>query len=240
MQEFADKPSRSVYLETFEQGPGGWFIWNTGGLARLAICNGTAISCSPWWVDFNHAPPGAGYLHLLYYLNTGEFPDPTGYVRAATGNNRFVEGGYSRNFTNTEMTFRIRGELELRGAQVVLLVQTKLPHTTVNLVLTAQPIQITPQWSEQTLHLVPDPQQWRNMGSRHDRTDVYGSGDIAEALKDINLDIILVLFPLDIVPLGPISGDPHRLRAHVDYLVDPRRLPEGCVWLDRVEIRYPN
>jgi hypothetical protein len=27
------------------------------------------LSCH-WWIDYNHAPPGAGYMHLLASLNT--------------------------------------------------------------------------------------------------------------------------------------------------------------------------
>lgn len=242
MQEFTSKSSRTVYLETFDQGPGGWLGWcvNGPGLNRLPIRDSATVSCGPWWIDANHAPPGAGYLHLLYVLHTAPIHDPTGRIPVCGGRNRFIEGGYSRNLTNAEITVRVRGEVELRGAQMVLLVQAELPHTTVNQVLTGQPIQITSDWTEQTLHLTPDPEQWRCMGARHNLHNVYGCDDIDKVLKDVNLDIIFVLFPLDVVPLGPISDDPHRLLAAVDYPVDPSRLPEGCVWLDQVEIRYPD
>ena len=32
------------------------------GERALAICDGVAVSRSPWWVDYNHAPPGGGYF----------------------------------------------------------------------------------------------------------------------------------------------------------------------------------
>ena len=54
--------SPMTYIETFDDGPGGWQEWPNS----LKVENGYAMAASPWWVDFNHAPPGGGYLHLLY------------------------------------------------------------------------------------------------------------------------------------------------------------------------------
>ena len=53
-----------TYVTTFDDGPGGW----VGRKVALEVADGIAISRSPWWVDANHAPPGGGYLHLLYIL----------------------------------------------------------------------------------------------------------------------------------------------------------------------------
>ena len=102
-----------------------------------------------------------------------------------------------------------------------------------------QPFAITEDWSEQTITLDPDPEQWKCMGSRHDRTDFYGWGDISDVLRDLNDDIIFVLHPLDVVPAEPIDGDPHRLKAGEDYQVDRSRLPAGYVMLDEVRIEFP-
>ena len=57
-----------TYRETFDDGPGGWFgfINNAQGPKPLEIRESCAVTRSPWWIDYNHAPPGAGYLHLLY------------------------------------------------------------------------------------------------------------------------------------------------------------------------------
>jgi len=57
-------------------------------------------------------------------------------------------------------------------------------------------------------------------------------------LRDVNCNIILILFPLDIVPAQPIDADPHFLRAGKDYPVDRSRLPEGYVMLDEVRIEF--
>ena len=59
-----------TYVETFEHGPGGWWGWinNARGPKALEHRRGMVISRSPWWIDYNHAPPGAGYLHMLFCI----------------------------------------------------------------------------------------------------------------------------------------------------------------------------
>jgi len=231
--------AKRTYAHRFEDGPGGWIGWDVGGAMRLEIRDGSAVSRGPWWVDFNHAPPGAGYLHLLYALYTRYEPgfDRLRFEELA-GRNRFIDGGFPTDFTGAELTVRLKGQVELRGAQLALLVQGDLPTTRVNQVLVAQPIRITRQWAEQALRLLPDQRQWRNMGSRHDRRDLYGEGPISELLRDVSCDIIFVLYPLNVVPAEPISGDPHILRAGADYEVDRSLLPEGHVCLSEVRIEF--
>jgi hypothetical protein len=225
------------YIETFDYGPGGWLDYHDG-MSQPEIRDGVFIARGPWWIDYNHAPPGGGYLHLLAVLHTHEsyVNDKT---RTLAGDNRFVAGGFSRDLTNARLTVRLRGNVDLQGAQLVLLAQGDLPHTRVNYVLTGQPFEITPDWSEQTVTLTPDPDQWRCLGSRHDRTDLYGCGEIADLLRDVNCDLILVLFPLTIVPLTPID-DLHTPRAGLDYAVDQSALPNGVVEFDTIRIDYPN
>jgi len=227
-----------IYRETFDNGPAGWYGWDATGATRLPIEHGAAVSRGPWWVDYNHAPPGAGYLHILFALNTRIEAD-SGPV---AGPNRFIADVYPRDFTNAEVTLRIRGTVDARGASLVLLVQSDVSEprlTRINSVLTAQPIEITPDWSEQTITCVPDNGQWTCLGSRHDRFATYGSGPIAPVLRDVTCDIIFVLFPLDVGPAEPVSGDIHIPAAGRDYQVDRSRLPTGVVSLDRVAIAFP-
>lgn len=234
--------NRKVYLETFDNGPGGWMGWMAGGGGprKLEIINGAAKSQPPWGIDYNHGPPGAGYLHLLYCLMTGEEVHPD-----FGGANRFVAGGYSTNFGNAKFSVRLRGQMDLKGTELLLLVQTgiprKKPRVVPNMVLKAQPLAITPDWSEQTLHLVPEEDQWLCMGTRGEgaMSELYGCAPIKEVLKDVNVNLILVLFGLDVVPAQPIQGDPYRLLAGKDYAVDQSRLPRGFVLLDSVRIEYP-
>ncbi len=225
--------SPMTYIETFDDGPGGWEEWPN----PLEVENGYALTSSPWWVDFNHAPPGGGYLHLLYCLYTSD--KDTKKRESIAGVNRFSQGGYPSDWTNAKITVRIKGEMDMRGTQLVLLAQAKVGTHNQNHVLTAQPIEVTPEWSEQTITLVPDQSQWVSLGTRHDRTDFYGHGDIADVLRDMNADIIFVLHPVNVVPKGPIDGDKDTLRAGRDYDVDEGFLPKGYVMLDEVRIDFP-
>ena len=141
------------YVEDFENGPGGWATHREA----LQIRDGVAVSRSPWWVDPNHAPPGGGYLHLLYALWTTA--ESAQSHKGIAGDNRFVGGGFPTDFTNARMTVRIKGELEAKGANLVLLAQAQVGEIKVNSVLTGQPIAVEPDWSEQTITLVPDDDQ---------------------------------------------------------------------------------
>jgi hypothetical protein len=230
-----------TYIERFDDGPGGWLGWisNSEGAMRLEAADSAVISRSPWWIDYNHAPPGGGYLHLLFALHTQHPPWFPEQYKAAGGPNRFVEGGFPRDFTNARISVRLRGALEPRGAECRLLVQSRVGERYANSVLTAQSFSIEPEWSWQTIELRPDASQWQDLGSRHDRTETYGSASISDMLADVNGDIILVLFPLDVHPARALSGDPHRLRAGEEYEVDRSCLPSGYIMMDEIHIEFP-
>jgi len=57
-------------------------------------------------------------------------------------------------------------------------------------------------------------------------------------LGDVNVDIMFILFPLTVQPMGPIDGDPHILRPGKDYPVWQSPLPEGYVELDTLQIDF--
>jgi len=245
------KAERKTYVETFDDGPGGWMGW-AGPLkpVRPEVSGSALVSRGPWGVDANHAPPGGGYLHLLFILHTSYPPGFSGIYKDVSdtcGTNRFVAGGFSRDLRNAKVHARLKGELDLHGSQLVLLAQGNIARdargepdwahpNVVNQVLAAQPFQVTPEWSEQTITLVPDPKQWQRLGSRHDGG--YGDGPIEDLLRDVNFDLIFILFPLDVRPVGPIKGDPHVLCAGRDYEIDRARLPEGYVMLDEFRIEH--
>lgn len=105
-------------------------------------------------------------------------------------------------------------------------------------ICTGQPIAVGEAWSSTTIELVPDPLQWTPLGVRHDRTDTYGVRPLERVLGSVSVNIILVLFPLDVVPMGPIDGDPHILRPQRDYPVWHGRLPEGYVCFGGIGIRF--
>jgi hypothetical protein len=227
------------YSEDFRQGPGGWWGWsgNHEGFRKFELAKSAIISRSPWWIDYNHAPPGAGYLHMIFCLNTR---GPIGEAMTDQfGVNGFVAGRYSQNFTNAELTFRLKGELHGRGAQLCLLVQATVNSITSGWVLTGQPLNVTPEWTTQTIRASLDPKQWVNLGGRHSRLDYYGYIELEKVLADVNCNIMLILFPLNIVPMGPIAGDRHFLRPGRDYPVWASELPEGYIMMDKAEISFP-
>jgi hypothetical protein len=230
----------SIYRETFDRGPGGWISsfassgnFDSGG-APLGWKKGRMTTRSPWWDDYNHAPPGAGYLHMLFTLNTrGPFGEQT---KEVGGPNRFVAGGYSRDFRNARLTLRLRGELATRGAEVVLLVQSKIGDICTGWLLTSRPFKVGKQWKEQSAVLSVNEKKWTALGGRYNRLDYYNVLPLESALREVRTNIMLVLFPLDVRPMGPLKGNPHRLRPGRDYPVWTSHLPEGYIELDTVQI----
>ena len=228
-----------TYIETFDEDAGGWFGWisNSEGPKPLEIQKSCAISRSPWWIDYNHAPPGAGYMHLLYMLFTAGAASE--HYRETAGPNRYVAGGFGTDFSGARITLRLRGDLLARGTQLHLLCQGVHDGICTGWLLTGQAFEVTSDWSDQTVVCTPDEQQWTCMGSRHDRTDSYGQTPLLTVLGDTSTDILLVLFPLEIVPMGPDAVDHHTLRPEQDYPVWRSHLPEGYVQLDEVCIEFP-
>jgi hypothetical protein len=231
---------RETYVEDFNDGPGGWFGWidNLKGPKPLDIRDGAAVTRSPWWIDYNHAPPGAGYLHLPYILLTAGGGAHNELYTEIAGCNRFIEEGYPTDFTNAKITLRLRGEILTRNANFVLLIQASRGGITSGWALTGQPIQVSADWTDQVITTVPDQAQWVCLKSRHDRTKSYGMIALADVLGDVNVDIMLIFFPVDVQPMGLVNGDPHKLRAGKDYPVWQSRLPEGYIELDRVQIDF--
>ena len=228
---------RTPYIETFDNGSGGWCAWGTGShLPELK--NGAFVTRGPWRVDPNHSAPGAGYLHLLAYLYT----HPAFYtdeIAAEVGVNRFLADGKDRNLTNARMTVKLRGDVDLKGGKLTLWVQADVGDTRPNFALTGQSLTLTKDWSEQTLLLSDDPCQWTCVGGRHDKQELYGYGDVRDALRDVNCDLILVIFPLNVVPLdAPLEMRDH-LRTHRDYQPDYSYLPSGVIEFDTIKIEYP-
>ena len=67
---------------------------------------------------------------------------------------------------------------------------------------------------------------------------MYGWGDIESVLRDVDIDIIILLQPLQIVSLSPLSGGPHVRRVEVDNEVDRAILPTGEICLEEVRIEF--
>ena len=227
-----------TYLETFDQGRAGWWGWagNDKGFNPLLWEKGVVASRSPWWIDYNHAPPGAGYLHMLFCLNTkGPFSD---HHKDMAGPNGFVAAGCPLDFRNARISLRLRGELRERGAHLVLLLQGAIGGITSGWLLTGQPFAVTPDWSERTAVATMEAKQWTCLRGRHDRLDYYNYHPLEAIVGNVNVNLMVVLFPLTVSPMGPLGGDPHLLRAGKDYPVWTSELPEGYVELDTVKIDF--
>ena len=82
--------NRDPYIETFDNGPGGWVANRRD---PLPVWDGVAYCFGPWFVDPNHAPPGAGYLHMLMFITT----TPKWVARKEYPSNGFVDGKKSTN-----------------------------------------------------------------------------------------------------------------------------------------------
>lgn len=232
--------TKNVYRETFASGPGGWMTWlGHNRPAAPEIMDGALISRSPWGIDSNHAHPGGGYLHLLFILFTASQPNPGPVYGPLMAGNRFIAGGFSTDLRHARLTARLKGEVHLRGAKLKLHCQSRVGEKAINFVLNGQSFEITPDWSDQTITLTTDPDQWLCLGARPDNMDVYGWGDIEAVLRDVNIDIILLLHPLDVVPITHEEHGIHHRRPDLDYQVDRTYLPEGYVMLDEVRIEYP-
>lgn len=227
-----------IYRETFEQDCGGWWGWesNAAGPRPLDWAPGRVTSRSPWWIDYNHAPPGAGYLHMLFCTYTR---GPIAEHFAETGGpHRLATEGYPTDYRDARVSLRLKGELHRQGAHLVMLVQASQERLTSAWVLTGRRLEVTPDWSEQSVELTPDEHLWTCMGARHDRQDYYGRIPVEQVLADVNVDIMFILFPLDIEPMGQLEGDPGLLRPGKDYPVWRRLLPEGYVDVAAVEIDF--
>jgi len=230
---------RTPYNHHFSEGHGGWF---SGRQFALKIWDGAAQCYSPWFVDPNHAPPGAGYLHLVMWIYTSRHwyqPDMPAAARLPYQESSFADQGKSTDLRDARLTVRLRGQVELKGAKLLLLAQAQTPKTTANFILTGQPIEITEDWSDQTIVLANDPTQWTCIGSRQDLSDLYGCDDLNTALSDVNVDLIFVLFPLEVEPACPGVTDPHGLKAVVDYPVNTAKLPRGLIQFESVKLEYP-
>ena len=227
----------NVYHETFEDGPGGWYGYRDGpgqDPRPLEWAPGRLTSRSPWWIDYNHAPPGAGYFHMLFCLNT--FGPQTEQAKDVGGLNQFIADGFPIDFTGARIITRSCGELRTQGAKLCVLLQGIVDGICSGWMHTHEPFEIHQQWTEQTVTLDLDPAKWIALGSRHDRTDMYGVKSFERVIGRVDCNIMLLLFPIEVVPMGPIDGDMHLLRPGRDYPVWRHRLPEGYVTLDEIRI----
>jgi hypothetical protein len=183
----ADGAVVPVYGETFSEGPGGWHTyltdlhpdsippqafgcwlsWNAryACMAQLFWNDDRAASRSPWWVDPNHAPPGAGYLQLVafVYLNGyfGGLPDAALDLSATRLRARVRVDSLATNGGHLHFWFQAVGP----G-----------PGTYVNYVLTRFPLEQAVAWGEWAILDIPlDPTSdaWTCLGAADEYAERY-------------------------------------------------------------------
>lgn len=245
---WGEYPASNDYWEDFASGSAGWVA---NSRSPLPVIDGVARCEGPWVVDANHAPPGAGYLHLLMHIHTQEKHLLSKHARKTQmysnrlieeGGHSFIHGNHSRDMRDLRVRIRVRGNVKMRGARMTVLVQgqPEMSEKRANWVLTNQEFSLTEEWSDQEVRLCPEPSSWTFLGSRLDLMDFYGGfAPVSEILSNVNVSFIFVLFPLNIEPVEPVD-DKHRLWAGRDYPVRPDVLPEGWVEFESVWFRYPD
>lgn len=206
-----------VYTEDFSQGSGGWHFYQlsdtvppsadycgTGTYGYAYTCqmpmdwsdSGTVESKAPWFVDENHAAPGAGILSLIgwVWLN-GEY----GGIPAAT-----------LDLRNTELTARIWvDDLVIGDGHLVFWFQTYRSEIGKyqNYALTAYPVERhlrDEKWVTVRIHLPKREGAWTCLGAAPWRVETYGCGSVADALADVNYDFGFIVLPVS--PSAPPTG----------------------------------
>ena len=65
--------------------------------------------------------------------------------------------------------------------------------------------------------LEPATEDWIALGTRHDRGDMYGIKPLEKVLGNVDVNIMLILFPREVSPMGPIDCYSHLLRSEREY-----------------------
>ncbi len=227
------KPETMLYRHDFGEGSGGWETaqtllepdevpenpidcW-TSWLGMLActhpapVAAGSMALKSPWWLDNNHAPPGAGYLSLLTWLYLGGIND------APTENLKELD------LRDAILRVALRVEdLDLKGGQLVFWFQTLMDDGRyANFAYTGEPLNLLLHRRDARnrieVTLDPDEARWTCLGTSQSRGDTYGCMPLADAMGKVNTDFGFIIFPVD--------GSP---------LVEAQ--PSGAVYIDSVEI----
>lgn len=173
-----DQPLKSPEIR------GCWQSWqNKFACTSFApIIGGECVLSSPWWLDPNHAPPGAGYLNLLLYNYIDTiFP----------GNKAGID------LTGKTLYLELRSKsLELKQSKLLFWFQTKASNGKhINFAFTAAPIILDQNRTIVKLKLTNKPADWTCLGSSIDRANTYDCVSIAEAITNVNLDFGLVILP---------------------------------------------
>lgn len=167
-----------------------WKSWRGQNACTIVapVENGMMILQSPWWLDNNHAPPGAGFLNLLAYTYMGKPERP-------------ADPSSALDLTNGLFVASLQtDDLNLRGSQVLFWFQVLSPNgKSTNYALSGSPVlgnSTVPQSGEIYLNLPTDPKMWQCLGSSTSSQDSYDcSVPFEDAIKNVNNDYGLIIMP---------------------------------------------
>ena len=222
-----------IYRESFDRGAGGWHYYATTSAGEAVLDRvpwnaeqQCVTSASPWWIDPNHKPPGAGYLNIVAFIWMKGYRGGVPY--------RWMD------LRDAVLSLSIKTEgLDTKGGHLCLWIQHRYEQGShfwfqnpfaygprgdewkrANLALTRYRIEemATPgQWTKVTLVLAPDKGAWTNLGTSTERTANYGVVSPARALAKVTTDLGFIILP-----------------------VDPTNPPTGSVSIDDIEISIPS
>ena len=173
-----DEPNKSIEKINCWQSWQGKFACTS----FVPIRDGEVILNSPWWLDNNHAPPGAGYLNLLFY----------NYIDTIFSGNK-----KSLNLEDRTLYLKLRSSnLDLKQSKIFFWFQTKaINGKYINFVYTKVPIHLDEKMKTLEIKFTSNASDWICLGSNERRKDTYDCIDLKDAISDVNIDFGLIIFP---------------------------------------------
>jgi len=160
------------------------------------VQNGRMQLTSPWWLDPNHAPPGAGYLSLITWV----------YLDGPAGSSTF--GKPTLDLTGTTLEVALRApDLELAGGRLMFFFNTSMPGGKyANYAYSRTPIDAKLRPGDRDLTLVEiklssDADAWTCLGTSDVKSDLYACVDVTQAMRAIDNAFGFMILPVSDSPL---------------------------------------
>ena len=248
------KPVRKRYVNDFTQSIEPWLsYWSKCGIgmpaifmhANHALSSQTRkhyiFSQGPWWIDPNHACPGYGYLHLIFFAFTS--------LEAFNYMNTIFP------FFNDNLAYPlidgmiIKGTLkgvnvELKGSNLYFWIQvySSKYDKLINFIYSQKPLSIYLDGNVNnfSLHIDINESNWTCLGSCKEKEDIYGYCNIQDISGDPIYNMGFILAPIDVklmyeedIPAYS-SDNIYNFKGPIDM----SRLPTGIIMMHYIQIEY--
>jgi len=238
----AKSPTRSWFSYRGAHGQTGQSIRAAVPLSKRAS-NGRSFlfSNGPWWIDPNHAHPGYGSLHLIFFTPV----DPM-----HTSNHELPIDAHFIYPNMQSMTIQgaLRGDhINLQGSDLLFWFQcySKKINRYVNYALIDQPLNKHLLCGELSLFSltvdIRQKDQWVCLGSSTERSDLYGDLPISELELDKVINCGFILTPIELQPIWQAEADNLslvELAYESKWPINTDLLPTGCIALYDLQIDY--